>query len=158
MRDNTEDFRQLFLQNVPLMDVRAPIEFGKGAFPQAVNLPLMNDSERQKVGTQYPLPAVAAAARRHPDALAALLEELRHRLHHEAVVLRLLALELRRVLDVLLRVDAQQVATHREGHGDRVRLHAVARHEDRVAAEHLELLVEEAREDLRRGKGRERQP
>ena len=44
MRDNTEDFRQLFLQNVPLMDVRAPVEFAKGAFPQAVNLPLMNDS------------------------------------------------------------------------------------------------------------------
>tara|TARA_Y100000748_G_scaffold280736_1_gene259895 strand:- start:6775 stop:7881 length:1107 start_codon:yes stop_codon:yes gene_type:complete len=53
MRENTEDFRQLFLQDVPLMDVRAPIEFGKGAFPEAVNLPLMNDSERQKVGTQY---------------------------------------------------------------------------------------------------------
>ena len=61
MRDNTEDFRQLFLQNVPLMDVRAPIEFGKGAFPQAVNLPLMNDSERQKVGTQYKQQGQAAA-------------------------------------------------------------------------------------------------
>ncbi|UJJ31353.1 tRNA 2-selenouridine(34) synthase MnmH [Halopseudomonas maritima] len=61
MRDNTEDFRQLFLQNVPLMDVRAPIEFGKGAFPEAVNLPLMNDSERQKVGTQYKQQGQAAA-------------------------------------------------------------------------------------------------
>ncbi len=35
------------------MDVRAPIEFSKGAFPGAVNLPLMNDTERQKVGTCY---------------------------------------------------------------------------------------------------------
>ena len=61
MRENTEDFRQLFLQDVPLMDVRAPIEFGKGAFPEAVNLPLMNDSERQKVGTQYKQQGQAAA-------------------------------------------------------------------------------------------------
>jgi len=61
MRDNTEDFRQLFLQNVPLMDVRAPVEFAKGAFPQAVNLPLMNDSERQKVGTRYKQQGQAAA-------------------------------------------------------------------------------------------------
>ena len=30
MRDNTEDFRSLFLNDVPLMDVRAPVEFDKG--------------------------------------------------------------------------------------------------------------------------------
>ncbi|SDS13079.1 tRNA 2-selenouridine synthase [Halopseudomonas xinjiangensis] len=53
MRDNTEDFRQLFLSGAPLMDVRAPIEFSKGAFPSTVNRPLMNDGERQKVGTCY---------------------------------------------------------------------------------------------------------
>ena len=53
MRDNTEDFRSLFLNDVPLMDVRAPVEFDKGAFPQSVNLPLMVDVERQKVGTMY---------------------------------------------------------------------------------------------------------
>lgn len=47
------DYRQIFLQNLPLIDTRAPIEFAKGAFPQAVNLPLMTDSERQKVGTCY---------------------------------------------------------------------------------------------------------
>ena len=47
------EFRQLFLTNHPLMDVRAPAEFVKGAFPQAINLPLMNDSERTKVGTCY---------------------------------------------------------------------------------------------------------
>jgi tRNA 2-selenouridine synthase len=52
-RDNTTDFRTLFLNDVPLMDVRAPVEFGKGAFPHTINLPLMNDIERQKVGTCY---------------------------------------------------------------------------------------------------------
>lgn len=53
MRADTADYRQLFLNDVPLMDVRAPIEFAQGAFPGAVNLPLMNDSERQQVGTCY---------------------------------------------------------------------------------------------------------
>ncbi|WP_268800806.1 tRNA 2-selenouridine(34) synthase MnmH [Pseudomonas huanghezhanensis] len=53
MRDNSADFRELFLNDVPLMDVRAPVEFEKGAFPGVINLPLMNDSERQKVGTSY---------------------------------------------------------------------------------------------------------
>lgn len=53
MRDNTADFRQLFLHDVPMMDARAPVEFAKGAFPGVVNLPLMNDVERQKVGTCY---------------------------------------------------------------------------------------------------------
>ena len=53
MRDNTDHYRELFLNDVPMMDARAPVEFAKGAFPGVVNLPLMNDIERQKVGTCY---------------------------------------------------------------------------------------------------------
>lgn len=53
MRPNSEDFRTLFTSDTPLMDVRAPVEFARGSFPGAVNLPLMNDIERQKVGTCY---------------------------------------------------------------------------------------------------------
>ncbi|MDD1968526.1 tRNA 2-selenouridine(34) synthase MnmH [Pseudomonas putida] len=53
MRDNSAHFRDIFLHDVPMMDVRAPVEFTKGAFPGVINLPLMNDSERQKVGTAY---------------------------------------------------------------------------------------------------------
>lgn len=53
MRADTADYRQLFLNDVPMMDTRAPVEFTKGAFPGVINLPLMNDSERQKVGTCY---------------------------------------------------------------------------------------------------------
>ncbi|MBH3427212.1 tRNA 2-selenouridine(34) synthase MnmH [Pseudomonas alkylphenolica] len=53
MRDNTTDYRQLFLNDVPMMDMRAPVEFAKGAFPKVINLPLMTDLERQKVGTCY---------------------------------------------------------------------------------------------------------
>lgn len=53
MRDNCSDFSALFLHDTPLMDVRAPVEFHKGAFGHSVNLPLMDDSERTQVGTCY---------------------------------------------------------------------------------------------------------
>ena len=53
MPENLSDFRHIFLNDVSMMDVRAPIEFAQGAFPGVVNLPLMNDEERQKVGTCY---------------------------------------------------------------------------------------------------------
>ena len=53
MRRDTDNYRELFLNDVPMMDARAPVEFAKGAFPGVVNLPLMNDVERQKVGTCY---------------------------------------------------------------------------------------------------------
>ena len=47
------DYRDIFLHDRPLMDTRAPVEFTKGAFPGVVNLPLMTDAERQRVGTCY---------------------------------------------------------------------------------------------------------
>ncbi|MCW3147936.1 tRNA 2-selenouridine(34) synthase MnmH [Stutzerimonas stutzeri] len=53
MRGDTDNYRELFLNDVPMMDARAPVEFAKGAFPGVVNLPLMNDIERQKVGTCF---------------------------------------------------------------------------------------------------------
>ncbi len=53
MRDNCSDLRRLFLDDVTLMDVRAPVEFEKGAFPNTLNMPLMNDDERQQIGTCY---------------------------------------------------------------------------------------------------------
>lgn len=48
-----EDYLSLFTNDVPLLDVRAPVEFHKGAFPTSVNLPLMNDDERHQVGIRY---------------------------------------------------------------------------------------------------------
>lgn len=53
MRADSSNYRDILLKDLPLMDARAPVEFRKGAFPTAVNLPLMNDIERQKVGTCY---------------------------------------------------------------------------------------------------------
>ncbi len=46
-------FRSLLLNNTPLMDVRAPVEYARGAFPCAANLPLLEDVERQRIGTCY---------------------------------------------------------------------------------------------------------
>ncbi|HRL22469.1 MAG TPA: tRNA 2-selenouridine(34) synthase MnmH [Alcaligenes sp.] len=53
MRPDTQQYRELFLNDVPLMDARAPVEFAKGAFPCAINLPLMDDEQRRRVGLCY---------------------------------------------------------------------------------------------------------
>lgn len=52
-RENTEDYKSLFLKDLPLLDVRAPIEFEKGAFPQSVNVAILDDDQRKAVGTCY---------------------------------------------------------------------------------------------------------
>ena len=53
MSETTNDYRSLLLGDVPLLDVRAPVEFGKGAFPAATNLPLLTDQERHDIGICY---------------------------------------------------------------------------------------------------------
>ncbi|EKF75580.1 tRNA 2-selenouridine synthase [Alcanivorax hongdengensis A-11-3] len=53
MRDDSRHYLSLFLDDTPLMDVRAPVEFTKGAFPNATNLPLINDDERHRIGICY---------------------------------------------------------------------------------------------------------
>jgi tRNA 2-selenouridine synthase len=35
------------------MDVRAPVEFDKGAFPHAENVPLLDDHQREEIGKRY---------------------------------------------------------------------------------------------------------
>jgi len=47
------DLAAIFLSDTPMLDVRAPVEFNQGAFPGAVNIPLMNDAERHQVGIEY---------------------------------------------------------------------------------------------------------
>ncbi len=44
---------RLLVDSVPLIDVRAPVEFASGAVPGAVNLPLLTDDERHQVGLCY---------------------------------------------------------------------------------------------------------
>ena len=47
------DFLSLFLNDVPMIDLRAPVEFEQGSFGFADSLPLMSDDERAEVGTCY---------------------------------------------------------------------------------------------------------
>lgn len=49
----TNDFQTIVLENYPLLDVRAPIEFEKGSFPTSTNLPILTNEERHKVGICY---------------------------------------------------------------------------------------------------------
>jgi len=52
-RSNTQQYEILLRNDIPLIDVRAPVEFAQGAMPAALNLPLMSDDERAAVGTCY---------------------------------------------------------------------------------------------------------
>jgi len=52
-RPDTDNYSQIFLNDTPMFDTRAPLEYKKGAFPFTVSLPLMTDQERAKVGTCY---------------------------------------------------------------------------------------------------------
>jgi len=59
--NNSADFRTIISNKNPLMDVRAPIEFEKGAFNHSINHPLMNNDERAAVGLCYKNNGQAAA-------------------------------------------------------------------------------------------------
>lgn len=47
------EFKKIFIDDVPILDVRAPVEFAKGAFSSSVNVPLLNDAQREQVGIEY---------------------------------------------------------------------------------------------------------
>ena len=53
MRSDTDDYLKLFLDDTPLMDVRAPVEFARGAFPTADNRPILDDAQREAIGKRY---------------------------------------------------------------------------------------------------------
>ena len=48
-----KDIQQLLINQTPLIDVRAPVEFHRGSFPAAFNLPILDDAEREQVGIAY---------------------------------------------------------------------------------------------------------
>jgi tRNA 2-selenouridine synthase len=50
---DSSDYRELFVQDKPLLDVRAPVEFAQGAFPHATNIPLLDDQQRETIGKRY---------------------------------------------------------------------------------------------------------
>ncbi len=51
--ENSDDYQSIFINDVPLMDVRAPVEFAKGAFPNTLNVPLLDDDQREAIGKRY---------------------------------------------------------------------------------------------------------
>ncbi len=53
IRPDTDQYRELFLSDIPMMDTRAPVEFNQGAFPCSENIPLLDDDQREAVGTCY---------------------------------------------------------------------------------------------------------
>ncbi len=57
------ELQHIFLEQRSLIDVRAPVEFARGAFPNAVNLPVLNDAERHQVGLCYKNEGSEAAVR-----------------------------------------------------------------------------------------------
>ncbi len=72
-------FESLFCDDVPLLDVRAEVEYGKGAFPFARNIPILNDDERRQVGIRYKNSGPEAAARLGHELVSGRSKE--HRLH-----------------------------------------------------------------------------
>ena len=49
----TADYAGLLTSQTPLIDLRAPAEFARGALPGAINLPLLTDDERHQVGIRH---------------------------------------------------------------------------------------------------------
>ena len=52
-RCQTNDFKSIVINNTPLIDVRAPMEYEKGAFPNSINIPILNNEERHIIGICY---------------------------------------------------------------------------------------------------------
>ena len=51
-RIHIDDFLPL-AEQIPLIDVRSPKEFAQGHIPNAINIPLFDDKEREAVGIRY---------------------------------------------------------------------------------------------------------
>ncbi len=60
-RANAGDYLAIFLHDIPLMDVRAPVEFARGSFPSAINVPILDDRQRELIGTCYKTAGADAA-------------------------------------------------------------------------------------------------
>ena len=67
----------LLANDVPLIDLRAPAEFSRGAFPCAVNRPLLTDAERAEIGTLHKRRGREAAIRRGHELVAGEVRDAR---------------------------------------------------------------------------------
>jgi tRNA 2-selenouridine synthase len=66
-------------ENIPVIDVRSPLEFTNGHIPGAVNIPLFDDNERIAVGTKYKkegrIPAILEGLKQTGPSMASKLEQ-----------------------------------------------------------------------------------
>lgn len=53
MQPDTADIERIILEDIPLLDVRAPIEYERGYIADAVNVPLLDNKQREMIGTEY---------------------------------------------------------------------------------------------------------
>jgi tRNA 2-selenouridine synthase SelU len=58
IRQDTLDYQKIFLEDIPLLDVRAPVEFDRGAFPHSQNIPILDDPQREAIGTCYKIASI----------------------------------------------------------------------------------------------------
>ncbi|MFT5260569.1 MAG: tRNA 2-selenouridine synthase [Saprospiraceae bacterium] len=49
----TDNFHEVFTQDLPLLDVRAPVEFEQGAFPRSKNHPILDNDDHHEIGIEY---------------------------------------------------------------------------------------------------------
>jgi len=47
------DYQDVIINQVPLIDVRAPVEFCSGSLPGSINMPILDDDQRHRVGACY---------------------------------------------------------------------------------------------------------
>lgn len=73
----SSDFKSIVLNSTTLIDVRAPVEFEKGAFPNSVNLPFLNDEERHLIGIRYKEAGNAKAVELGEELLGGQIQEER---------------------------------------------------------------------------------
>ncbi len=76
-RIGAELFSKIFSENRPLLDVRAPLEFRRGAFPKSTNIPLLDNQQRQQVGQCYKLHGQAEAIKLGHQLISGELKEQR---------------------------------------------------------------------------------
>lgn len=59
--NTVENYREIIQKDIPILDVRAEIEFSEGSFPGAENHPILDNNERHCVGACYKLSGQEAA-------------------------------------------------------------------------------------------------
>ncbi|MEZ0391312.1 MAG: tRNA 2-selenouridine(34) synthase MnmH [Pseudobdellovibrionaceae bacterium] len=80
------EFRQVVLNQIPILDVRAPVEFQAGAIPGSLNQPILNNEERAEIGTLYKAKGQEAAIQRGFELVSGSTKEERLQKWHKTLL------------------------------------------------------------------------